>query len=114
MRISDWSSDVCSSDLQVLDELPGDASGAGAAGDLPLARLGEQLVARNVDAVCLGVALDHREEGVLVAAVEAEPEAEAVGQGYLLLDGLGGIDGRRALVLDQVEGLQVAPVRCGV
>src|SRR3546814_18264460 len=74
MRISDWSSDVCSSDLQVLDELPGDASGAGAAGDLPLARLGEQLVARNVDAVCLGVALDHREEGVLVAAVEAEPE----------------------------------------
>src|SRR3546814_1730638 len=64
MRISDWSSDVCSSDL----------AGAAAAGDRPLTPLGVELRRRQREAVAPGVAVDHREVGVLVAVVEAEPE----------------------------------------
>src|SRR3546814_11686967 len=78
LRISDWSSDVCSSDL------------------------GVELRRRQLEAVAPGVAVDHREVGVLVAVVEAEPEAEAVGQADLLLHRLGGMDRGRALVLDPV------------
>ena len=60
------------------------------------------------------VAADHREVVVLVAGVEAEPEAEAVGQRDLLLDRLGRVDGGRALVLDHVARHQVAAVGGGV
>ena len=43
--------------------------------------------------------------------MEAEPEAEAVGQRDLFLDRLAGIDRGRALVLDHVARQQMAPVR---
>ena len=62
----------------------------------------------------LGVAVHHREVVVLAAVVEAEPQAEAVGQRHLLLDRLAGIDGGRALVLHHVARQQVAAVRGGV
>ena len=65
-------------------------------------------------AVVGGVALDHGHEGRLVAGVEAEPEAEAVRQGHLLLGGLGRGDGGGALVLDHVPGHHVTAVRRGV
>src|SRR3546814_18359610 len=90
LRISDWSSDVCSSDL------------------------GVELRRRQLEAVAPGVAVDHREVGVLVAVVEAEPEAEAVGQADLLLHRLGGMDRGRALVLDNVARHQVAAIGGGV
>ena len=61
-----------------------------------------------------GIALDHGEEGVLVAIVEAEPEAETVGERDLLLHHLGRIDRGRTLVLDHLARHQVAAVRCGV
>ena len=46
----------------------------------------------------LGVAGDHGEKGVLVAGMEADPQAEAVGQRDLLLDRLAGMNRGRALV----------------
>ena len=61
-----------------------------------------------------GVAVDHGEEGRLVAVVEAEPEAEAVGERDLLLGRLGRVDRGRALVLDHVARHQVAAVGGGV
>jgi hypothetical protein len=51
---------------------------------------------------------------VLAALVEAEPEAEAVGQGHLLLHGLARVDGGRALVVHHVPGQEVAAVGGGV
>ena len=60
------------------------------------------------------VAVDHVQEFILAAAVEAEPQAEAVGQRHLLLDGFARIDRGRALVLHHVARHQVAPVRRGV
>ncbi len=42
---------------------------------------------RHVELVELGVAFDHGEERVLVGIVEAEPQAEAIRQRDLLLDG---------------------------
>ena len=62
----------------------------------------------------LRVALDHREIVVLAAMVEAEPQAEAVGQRHFLLDRLARIDGARALVLHHLARHQVAAVRGGV
>ena len=69
---------------------------------------------RHAELVVAGVALDHGEEGVLVGIVEAEPQAEAVGQRDFLLDRLGRIDGGRALVLDHVARHQMAAVGGGV
>ena len=64
-----------------------------------------------LDAEMAAIALDHREVFVLAAAVEAEPEAEAVGQRDLFLDRFAGIDRGRALVLDHVARHQVPAVR---
>ena len=61
-----------------------------------------------------GIAIDHGEERVLVAVVEAEPEAEPVGQRHLLLGRLGRVDRGGALVLDHVARHQVAAVGGGV
>ena len=57
------------------------------------------------------IAIDHRQILVLAAFVEAEPEAEAVGQRDLLLDGLAGIDRGRALVLDHLARQQMPAIR---
>ncbi len=62
----------------------------------------------------LGVAAHHGEIVVLAAIVEAEPQAEAVGQRHLLLDRFARIDRGRALVLHHVARHQVAAVRGGV
>ena len=59
----------------------------------------------------LGVAHDHGEIIVLAAMVEAEPEAEPVGERHLLLDRLARIDGARALVLHHVARHHVPAVR---
>ena len=57
-----------------------------------------------------GIAVHHAEEHLLVAIVEADPEAEPVRERDLLLDRLGRVDRRRALVLDHVARHQVAAV----
>src|SRR5262245_6703973 len=64
---------------EVLDKLPGDAAGARAPGHRPFHGLGPQRLVRHGEAITLRVALDDGEVGVLVAVVEAEPEAESVG-----------------------------------
>ena len=46
--------------------------------------------------------------------MEAQPKAEAVGEGDLLLHGLAGVDGGAALVVHHGARQQVAPVRGGV
>src|SRR5262249_43742463 len=53
-------------------------------------------------------------EFLLAAAVEAEPQAKAVGQRHLFLDGFARIDRGRALVLHHVARHEVAPVRRGI
>jgi hypothetical protein len=78
---------------QVLDELPGDAAGAAAARDRPFDR--RRASSASIGRPKRGIALDHGEEGVLVAIVEADPEAEAVGERDLLLDRLAGRGWRR-------------------
>ena len=60
------------------------------------------------------IAGDHRQELVLAAIVEAEPEAEAVRQRHLLLHRLRRVDGGRALVLDHVARHEMPAVRGGV
>ena len=70
-----------------------------------------QLLGVGLDAVMADIAVDHRQVFVLAAAVEAEPEAEAIRQRHLLLDRLAGIDARRALVLDHVARQQMPPIR---
>gem|GEM_PF-2592873 len=99
---------------RVLDELPGRAAGAGAARGRPFERLGTQTLRLVVEAEMRSVAVDHVEILVLAALVEAKPQAEAVGQGDLLLHGLTRVDGRRALVLHHVARQQVATVGGGV
>ena len=96
---------------EVLHELPGDAAGAAAARDRPFVGLGAQPLDRHVEAEMPGVALDDREIGRLVAIVEAEPEAEPVGERDFLLDRLGRVDRGRTLVLDHVARHQVPAVR---
>src|SRR6185312_13662047 len=68
---------------EILDELPGDAAGARAARRRPFQRVAMQIVGLGLDAVMADVAVDHRQIFVLAAAVEAEPEAEAVRQRHL-------------------------------
>ena len=99
---------------EILDVLPGDAARARAARDRPFAGLGAELLRRMVEPVALGIAVDHREVGLLVAGVEAEPQAEPVGERDLLLDRLARIDRGRALVLDHVARQQMAAVGGGV
>ena len=60
------------------------------------------------------IAPHHREIFVLAAAVEAEPQTEAVRQRNLLLDRFAGIDRGRAFVLDHVARQQMPAVRGGV
>ena len=64
-----------------------------------------------VEAKVFGVAMDHGEVIVLAAMVEAEPEAEAVGQRHFLLDRFAWIDGGRALVVHHVARHEVAAIR---
>src|SRR5579862_9976587 len=82
---------------RVLDELPGDAAGAGAAGCRPGERPGVKIVRPQTK--MRGIGVDHREIVVLAAVVEAEPQPEAVGERDLLLHGLGRVDRGGALVL---------------
>ena len=56
------------------------------------------------------VAADHGKVLILIAVVEAQPEAEAVRQRDFFFDCLGWIDRRRALVFRHVARHQVAPV----
>ena len=60
------------------------------------------------------IAAHHLQIFVLAAFVEAEPQAEAVGQRHLLLDRLVRVDRGRALVLHHVARHQVAAVGGGV
>src|SRR5579883_2325550 len=99
---------------EVLDVLPRDAARTRAAGDRPLARFGAELLGRDVEAVARGIAAHHRVIGLLIAGMEAEPEAEAVGERDLLLDRLAGVDRGRALILDHVARQEMPPVRCRV
>src|ERR1700722_13464274 len=84
---------------EILNELPRRAAGARAARRRPFERLGFKLSERRVEAGVFGVAMDHGEVIVLAAMMEAEPEAEAIGQRHFLLDGFARIDGGRALVV---------------
>ena len=99
---------------QVLDVLPGHAAGTRAPRRGPFERFAAQFGARKRNAVTGHIALDHGQVFVLAAAVEAEPQAEAVRQRDLLLDRLAGIDRGGAFVLDDVARHQMAPVRRGV
>ena len=99
---------------EIVDELPGDATGAGTARDRPLQRLALQCIGARLEPVVRRISLHHVEVLVLGGVVKAEPQAEAVGQGHLLLDGLRRVDGGRALVLHHVARHQVAAVRRGV
>src|SRR6185369_17437118 len=76
---------------EVLDELPGDPAGAGAARHRPFIGFGAQLGAIDLDADRIDIAFHDREIGVLIAIVETDPKAEAVAQGDLLFDRFGGI-----------------------
>ena len=96
---------------EILDELPGRAPGARAARRRPFERFGFELARRRLEAEMPGVTVDHGEVIVLAAMVEAEPEAEPVGERHLLLDRLARIDGASALVLHHVARQKVAPVR---
>src|SRR5271170_8184152 len=66
---------------QILGELPGGAAGAGAARGRPFQRVALDFVARRRQAEVIGVAEHHLEIFVLAAAMEPEPEAEAIGEG---------------------------------
>src|SRR3546814_4980057 len=90
MRISDWSSDVCSSDLLVVALAGGamaDRIGTDLAGDLDLA-LGDQRPgdrgAEQVEALVHGIGAEHREDEVadefLAHILDEElPDAEHLG-----------------------------------
>src|ERR1044072_7945213 len=64
---------------QILDILPGDTAGAGAASGCPFQCLGVHPVAFEPELEMVGIAVDHAEIIFLAAFVEAEPETEAVG-----------------------------------
>ena len=57
----------------LLDELPGYAAGAGASGDRPFDGFGVEFLGADRQADIGGIAVDHGQEGWLVAVVEAEP-----------------------------------------
>ena len=78
---------------EILNELPRRAAGARAARRRPFERLAFKLSERRVEAEVLGVAMDHGEVIVLTAMMEAEPQAELVGQRHFLLDRFARIDG---------------------
>src|SRR6204780_104768 len=98
------------SSRQILDVLPGNAAGARAARDRPFAGLRLELVVRILEAEALGIAAHDRVIGLLVAGVEAQPQAETVGERDLLLDRLAGVDRRGALIVDHVARHQMPPV----
>ena len=63
---------------EVLHVLPGDAAGAGATRCRPFERFAAQFLAIDADALADDIALDHGQVFVLAAAMEAEPQSEAV------------------------------------
>ena len=67
-----------------------------------------------VEAVIADIAVDHVQIFVLRTFVEAEPQAEAVGQRDLFLDRLGRVDRGRPLIVDHVARQQMPAVRRGV
>src|ERR1700733_8433186 len=77
---------------QVLDELPGDAARTAAARYRPLHRLRAQCVGADGKLHGRGVALDHREERVLIAIMEPEPQAKAIRERDFFLGRLGRVD----------------------
>src|SRR6185437_2399729 len=83
---------------EVLDELPGDAAGAGAASGGPGERLDAQRILLDAQPEMRGIGLDHREIFVLAAIVEAEPQSEAIRQRDLLLHRFRRVDRGGALV----------------
>ena len=99
---------------EILDVLPGRAAGAGAARRRPFQPVAAQFFRRHIQPEMAGIAVDHLEILVLAAFVEAEPEAEAIGQRDLFLDRLARIDRGRALVVHHVARQQVAAIRGGV
>src|SRR3984885_13527486 len=96
---------------EILNELPGRAAGARAARRRPFERLAFKLSGWRVEAEVLGVAMDHGEVIVLAAMMEAEPEAEPVGERHFLLDRFARIDGGRALVIHHLTRHEVTAVR---
>src|SRR5437660_12693148 len=98
----------------ILEILPRGAAGTRTARRRPFERFGPQLVGVHLKAEALGIAEHHRKIIVLAAAMEAEPEAETVGQRHLLLDRLARIDRGRALVLHHVARQEVTAVGGGL
>src|SRR5690606_12028501 len=94
----------------VLNELPGDAAAAGAAGGGPFDGHGAGFLHGDRQVEVVDVTLDHFEEIVLRAGVEADPQAEAVGEGDLVFHHVAGVDGVALLVLHDVAGNEVAAV----
>src|SRR5262249_46733924 len=99
---------------EILHILPGHAARARPARCRPLERFALQFFAAQRNPVVADIARDKGEVFVLAAAVEAEPESEAIRQRPLLLNRLARIDGGRALVLHHVARHQVTPVRRGI
>ena len=95
---------------QILDILPGDTSRPRAARPFPFERFRPQEVRIDVEPQSRDIAVYHVEIIILRAIVEADPQAEAVAERYLLLHRLAGIDRGRAFVLDHVARHQVAAV----
>jgi hypothetical protein len=62
----------------------------------------------------LDIAPNHFQIFVLRAFVEAEPQAETVGQRDLFLDGLRWVDRRGSLIVDHVARQEVPAVRSRV
>jgi hypothetical protein len=94
---------------EIVDELAGGATGAARTVERETQRLGVERVAGQVDPGLRGVAIDDREERLLVEAVEAEHEPESVGEGELLLVGLaevelaGVVEAGRGVVRDSLR-----------
>ena len=95
----------------ILHVLPRHAAGARAARRRPFERFPAQRLVVDLDLEVFDVTLDHRKEFVLAAAVEAEPQAEPVGQRNFFLNRFARIDRGRALVLDHVARQEMAAVR---
>ncbi len=95
----------------LLDKLPGHPPRAPAPRHRPFHRRSPQLLGRDRQSIRRRIALDHRKKHLLVAIMEAQPDAEPVGERHLLLHRLPRIDRGRALVVDHLARHQMPPVR---